>query len=133
MIYLTSVIGFGLLQIWILLGFLTFKQVNYSTWDLVKDGGLFIFVFFFSITTFIHHRKIFKRVHANETYWSFFFMFLIMFFCFLGFSSSIEINKDKTSFEIIQNTLQNSTQIGCSVFAVFYGYLVEKRLERAIR
>ena len=133
MIYLTSVIGFGLLQIWILLGFLTFKQVNYSTWDLVKDGGLFIFASSLAITTFIHHRKIFKRVHANETYWSFFFMFLIMFFCFLGFSSSIEINKDKTSFEIFPNTLQNSTQIGCSVFAVFYGYLVEKRLERAIR
>ena len=133
MIYLTSVIGFGLLQIWILLGFLTFKQVNYSTWDLVKDGGLFIFASSVAITTFIHNRNIFKRVHANETYWSFFFMFLIMFFCFLGFSSSIEINKDKTSFEIIQNTLQNSTQIGCSVFAVFYGYLVEKRLERAIR
>lgn len=133
MIYLTSVLGFGLLQIWILLGFLTFKQVNYNTWDLIKGGGLFIFASSLAITTFIHHRKIFKRIHSNETYWSFFFMFFIMFFCFLGFSSSIDINKDKTSFEIIQNSLQNATQLGCSILAVFYGLLVEKRLEKAIR
>lgn len=133
MIYLTSVLSFGLLQIWILLGFLTFKGVNYDKWDLVKDGGLFIFATSLAITTFIHHRKVFKRAHENETYWSFFITAVIMLICSLGFLTGININTTKTTFDVTLNPIQNAAQVIGSVFAIGYGLIIEKRVERAIR
>ena len=132
MIYLSSVLVFGLMQIWILLGILTFKDVDYSCWDLIKDGVLFIFASSLAISTFISHRKLFRtsRVPESESYWSFLYCFIILGLCFLGFSTSIDTHQ--SSFDIRLNDKQNIAQLISSGLAIIYGFVVEKRLEKAV-
>jgi hypothetical protein len=138
MIYLTNILAFGLIQFWVLFGFLTLKQINYSYWDLIKDGGLFVFASSLAITTFLHHRKIFFRIKKKqpfmiETYWSYFSVSLVMLLCLIGFISAIEINSSRNSFEIVIAYPQNIAQISSAIISIGYGFVVEKRLELAIK
>jgi hypothetical protein len=130
--YIFSLLVFGFLQIWILAIYLLFKDVPYGFWQLIGDGGLFIFASSLTASSLLQHQKIFNLVGHKEIYWSFIFMFIIVMICFIGFSSGIDIETERP-FKIVLNTTQNWAQIVSAFLSIIYGFIIEKRVQQFIK
>ena len=134
LIYLVTVVGFGLLQIWVVAGFFTMKEVPWTMKGLLQDGGLFFFSSSLAITTFLNHRRIFIRVGEVESFWSYFFTTIILVLCIMGYISAIDTAKSlpEMAVSISLNSTQFVAQMISVVLAVTYGLIIEIRVNNVL-
>ena len=131
--YLSSVFILGLVQIWTLAAYLYSKDMPVVMTQLLKDGGLFFFATSLAATAFVTHIKTLKKQRNNadkETYWSFAFLFVIVVLCIVGFYSAVNIDPMTKTYNIVSSQKQINNQIISSIFAVIYGFSVERKAEK---
>jgi hypothetical protein len=128
MLYLFMTIFFGLLQIWALALYLTFRQVNFDVPELLKDGGLFFFATSLAASAFVTHYKAYKSQRhrrKEEIIWGYAFVAVILFICIIGFCSGVNIIDKNQPVNMAFNSTHLRYEVISSILAVIYGYIAE--------
>ena len=133
LIYIFSLLLFGLLQVWVVALILVFKQTQFTLLDVVSDGGLFFFASSLAITNLINHSRIFRSIDAEEIIWSFSFCVVIVIVCSVGYATAFTIDPQTGGFKFELNVSHHYAQFGSAFLCLVYSVFTEIRLHKRTR
>ena len=126
--YITRVLLFGLLQVWLLLLFLLAKPVNFMPFDLVRTGSLFFFSTSIATASFHAFTKVNHKFDERFRQLVLFVFIGILVFCVVGFLSAISIDETKKTFSVTLNNIQHAYQFFIALVTLFFGYYLDKKI-----
>lgn len=130
--YIFFSISVGLSQIWASAIWFWFKQINFSLFNLIAEGVLFIFSSSLIISSLRNHLEIFDKEGRSVQQTSIFIMVLILFISIIGYVSSMETG-GKEGQDLVKFNLTNNhhfTQLLTATLSILYGAVIEARIER---
>lgn len=104
------------------------RGIPYNYFDLIKDGGLFMFSSSLAASTYVGHMKFSKLLARNEEHNSLLCMLFIVIVCIIGYINSLQFSPK--GFEMFPNPTENILQTMALVASIIYGICTEYRLFR---